>query len=90
MPISSGSGEPSRQGSSSAERTEGIDEEHGFRNRLSTASFAENAGHYRWFIRLTIRDMRTNIEHGGLRINSLKSPSLRDTPGTLMPARTSP
>jgi hypothetical protein len=53
-------------------------------------SFAENAGHYRWSIRLTIRGRRTNIEHGGLRINSLKSPSLRDTPGTLMPARTSP
>ena len=30
--------------------------------RLSTASFAENSGRCRWFIRLTIRDMRTNIE----------------------------
>jgi hypothetical protein len=46
----------------------------------------ENSG-YRGFIRLTIRAMRTKIEHGGLRINSLRPPSLRDTPGTLMPAK---
>src|SRR3984957_20396068 len=31
--------------------------------------------------------MRTKIEHGGLRINSLRPPSLRDTPGALMPAK---
>jgi hypothetical protein len=42
-----------------------IDEEHGFTDRLSTTSFAENSGHCRWFIRLTIRGMRTNIEYGG-------------------------
>ena len=46
---------------------------------------AEHSGHGRWFIRLTIRSMRTKMEHG-LRINSLRSPSLRDTPGALMPA----
>jgi cytochrome P450 len=37
-------------------------------------SLAENSGRGRWFIRLTICDMRTNIEPGGLRINSLRSP----------------
>jgi hypothetical protein len=53
--MSSGSGKPSSAARPPQKWPEGIDEEHGFRNRLSTASFAENAGHYRWSIRLTIR-----------------------------------
>ena len=84
-----GSGEPSRQGSSSAEMGPKDSARSTALGTCIEASLAKS-GDCHWFIRLTMRGMRTKIERGGLRINLLRSPLLRDNPGTLMPARKAP
>ena len=84
-----GSGEPSGQGSSSAEMGPKGSARSTALGTCIEASLAKSGDCHR-FIRLTIRSMRTKMEHGELRINSLRSPLLRDTPGTLMPARKAP
>jgi hypothetical protein len=50
-----------------AEMDRGIVEKHGFRTSID-ARLADNSGHCLSFSRLTMWSMRTNIEHGGLRI----------------------
>jgi hypothetical protein len=75
-------------GSPSAEMTEGIDEEHGIRDVYRQRALPKASVTVVRFIRLTFHAVRTKIERGRLRINSLRSPSLRDIPGSLMTTTT--